>query len=185
MQQLKMIGIAGSLRKDSFNKIILRHMAEQRPDAVDFSIYDLKHIPLFNGDLEVNGDPETVMNFKEAVEKADGLVIVTPEYSHGVPGVLKNALDWAASVTNQNVLDNKPAFVLGASPSPLGTAFAQAQVKQTLTAAGALVLQQPELYIGGIQNKLDKAGNLTDEKTRKALGQSMDTFIHWIQKMNT
>ncbi len=160
-------------------------MAEQqRPKTVNFSIYDLKHIPLFNGDLEENGDPEAVIHFKKAVDKADGLVIVTPEYSHGVPGVLKNTLDWAASVTNQNVLDNKPAFVLGASPSPLGTAFAQAQVKQTLAAAGALVLQQPELYIGSIQNKLDEAGNLTDKKTSKALGQSMETFIQWIQKMN-
>lgn len=177
-----MIGIAGSLRKNSFNKALLRHMAEQCPEAVDFSIYDLKHIPLFNADLEEHGDPQPVIHFKEAVEEADGLVIVTPEYSHGVPGVLKNALDWAASVTNKNVLDNKPAFVLGASPSPLGTAFAQVQVKQTLAAAGALVMQQPELYIGSIQKKLDEDGNLTDEKTRKALGQSLDTFIQWIQK---
>ncbi|MFB4164962.1 NADPH-dependent FMN reductase [Alteribacillus sp. JSM 102045] len=182
-ESLKITGIAGSLRKDSYNRVVLKHLAQERPDSVDFSIYDLKHIPLFNGDLEENGDPEAVVVFKEAIEEADGLLIVTPEYSHGVPGMLKNALDWAASVTNENVLENKPAFVLGASPAMTGTAFAQVQVKQTLAAAGALVMQQPEVYVGQVSNKIED-GKITDEKTKQALDQSLRAFIKWVQKMN-
>ncbi|MGY4689563.1 NADPH-dependent FMN reductase [Salibacterium sp. K-3] len=180
---IKVLGISGSLRKDSFNRAILRDMAKNTPEGMDISIFNLKHIPLFNADLEGNGDPETVEDFKDAVMEADGFLIVTPEYSHGMPGVLKNALDWASSVSNRNVLDEKPAFVLGASPAPLGTAFSQAQVKQTLAAAGSYVLQQPELYIGKVPDKLDESGNLQDERTRTKLYQALEAFEEWIETM--
>ncbi|WP_185819857.1 NADPH-dependent FMN reductase [Salibacterium salarium] len=182
-QKMKVLGISGSLRKDSYNRIILREMAQEHPEEMDVSIYHLKHIPLFNADVEENGDPEAVEDFKEAIREADGLLIVTPEYSHGMPGVLKNALDWASSMTNENVINGKPAFVLGSSPSMLGTAFSQAQVKQALAAAGALVLQQPELYIGQVTKKVDETGDLTDEGTKKALRQSLDDFYEWIETM--
>ncbi|WP_035710035.1 NADPH-dependent FMN reductase [Salibacterium aidingense] len=180
---LKILGISGSLRKDSFNRMILREMARHTPEGADVSIFNLKHVPLFNADLEENGDPEAVEDFKESILEADGFLIVTPEYSHGMPGVLKNALDWAASVTNRNVLDKKPAYVLGASPAPLGTALSQAQVKQTLAAAGAFVLQQPELYIGKVPSKIDEAGRLQDDSTKTRLHQAMEAFVEWIETM--
>lgn len=181
----KVVGISGSLRKDSYNRVLLRAMAQEQREDMDVSIFNLKHIPLFNADIEVNGDPEAVEDFKEAIREADGLLIVTPEYSHGMPGVLKNALDWASSMTNENVMDGKPAFVLGASPAKLGAAFSQAQVKQSLAAAGALVLQQPELYIGQVNKKVDDAGTLTDEDTKSALQQSLDDFSSWIETMSS
>ncbi|SFL54905.1 NADPH-dependent FMN reductase [Salibacterium qingdaonense] len=179
------VGIAGSLRQNSFNRSILREMSQHPPEGMDISIFNLKHIPLFNADLEENGDPEAVEDFKDAVKEADGFLIVTPEYSHGMPGVLKNALDWAASVSNRNVLDEKPVYVLGASPTPLGTAFSQAQVKQTLAAAGSFVLQQPELYIGKVPNKLDETGELQDERTKTKLYEALEAFDKWIDTMNS
>ncbi|MFB5661439.1 NADPH-dependent FMN reductase [Alteribacillus sp. HJP-4] len=178
---IHILGIAGSLRKESFNRKIIRNVADQAAPEMECSIFDLQSIPLFNGDLEAGGDPAEVAEFKEAIRRADGLYIVTPEYSHGIPGVLKNALDWAGSMTNENALDGKPAFVIGASPSILGTAFAQVQVKQTLAAAGAIVLQQPEVYIGQVPKKLNDHGRLTDERTIRAVDKSLAAFSDWIK----
>ncbi|SDH72659.1 chromate reductase [Alteribacillus persepolensis] len=179
----KIAGISGSLRKGSFNTSLLHYIAEHNLPEWQIDTLGLEDIPLFNADQEEGGDPKAAADFKQAISRADGLIVVTPEYSHGMPGVLKNALDWAASVTNENVLEEKPAFVLGASPSPLGTAFAQAQVKQTLAAAGAYVLQQPEVYIGTVQKKLDENGKLHDEKTAEMIKQSLEAFQEWIQAM--
>ncbi|WP_096435695.1 NADPH-dependent FMN reductase [Alteribacter populi] len=179
----KVIGFAGSLRKESLNKKVLDQVKSQSEGVFEFEIVVLSDIPLFNADDEEGGDPLAVQAFKEKIIEADGVFIVTPEYSHGIPGVLKNALDWAGSMTNRNALNGKPAAVIGASPSILGTAFAQVQVKQTLTACGAHVLNQPEVYIGSAHKLFDNEGKISDESTLDILDECLEAFQQWIERL--
>ncbi|PSL50881.1 chromate reductase [Salsuginibacillus halophilus] len=181
MGAYKILGIAGSLRTGSFNQSVLKELKMIGGDEAVVNIFSLADIPLFNADDEAGGDPETVQIFKDAIHRADAIYIVTPEYSHGMPGVLKNALDWAGSMANDNALASKPAAVAGASPSQLGTALSQQQVKQTLRAAGSPVLEHPEVYIGGVNKKVDDEGNLTDSKTKEQLEKSLHSLTAWIE----
>lgn len=182
---MKIAAIAGSLRKNSINKKVLHHMIEQADSKVEYKWIDLADIPLFNADEETDGDPKQAAEMKEQLKQADGVLIVSPEYSHGMPGVVKNALDWAGSMTNDNVLDKKPAFVLGASPMALGTALGQQQIKQTLAACGSLVLQQPEVFIGTAPKKINDDGAITDERLRETLKKAEKAFIEWIEQQQT
>ncbi|QKS71644.1 NAD(P)H-dependent oxidoreductase [Paenalkalicoccus suaedae] len=178
----KIVGIAGSLRKKSFNKAILQEVAEKSYEGLEIEIVSIDAIPLFNGDLEEGGDPGPVAELKSKIMQADGLLIATPEYSHGTPGVLKNVLDWAGSVANENVLDKKPVCIVGASPMAQGTISSQAQLVQTLHACGAYPMPQPEVYIGGIQDKL-KDEKLVDEDTIEHLDRAMKAFSMWVDKV--
>nr|WP_183163764.1 NADPH-dependent FMN reductase [Alteribacter keqinensis] len=145
---------------------------------MDLEIVSIGGLPLFNGDLEEGGDPEEVKRFKDLIKHADGVFIVTPEYSRGMPGVLKNALDWAGSITHENVLDKKTAAVIGASPGAQGTALAQVQVKQTLAACGSFVMSQPEVFIGTAHKRLGD-NKVTDEKTIEVLESCIASFAEW------
>lgn len=183
--KLKIAAIAGSLRKESLNKKVLHHIIEQADSRVEYEWIDLADIPLFNADEETDGDPGHPAEMKQKLKQADGVLIVSPEYSHGMPGVVKNALDWAGSMTNENVLDKKPAFVLGASPSGLGTALGQLQIKQTLAACGSLVLQQPEVFIGTAPKKINENGIITDERLQTTLKKAEAAFIEWINQQQS
>ncbi|WP_171051657.1 NADPH-dependent FMN reductase [Alteribacter natronophilus] len=171
--------IAGSLRKESINRTVMKEIMRLASDQSNVTEAYIGDLPLFNGDLEEGGDPEAAAEFKAAIRSADGIIIITPEYSHGVPGVLKNALDWAGSMTNENVLENMPAAVTGASPSALGTSLAQVQVKQTLAACGSHVLARPELFIGTAHKRLGD-GRVTDETTISLMTEFLDAFYSWI-----
>ncbi|MBM7096047.1 NAD(P)H-dependent oxidoreductase [Bacillus sp. H-16] len=175
---MKIIGIAGSLRKESLNKVVLNEVKGLSGNKLDLEIVGIGDLPLFNGDLEEGGDPEIVKKFKDRIKQADGVFIVTPEYSRGMPGVLKNALDWAGSMTHENVLDKKTAAVIGASPGAQGTALAQVQVKQTLAACGSYVMSQPEVFIGSAYKRLGD-NNVTDEKTIEILKDCIESFAEW------
>ncbi|SER95447.1 NADPH-dependent FMN reductase [Salipaludibacillus aurantiacus] len=177
------IGIAGSLRKSSYNRMILNYLTDVEHSNVKVTPHSIDEIPLFNGDLEENGDPAEVASFKQSVKEADGLLIVTPEYSHGTPGVLKNVLDWAGSMTNENVLYKKPSMIVGASPSAMGTCFSQQQIRQTLSACHAYVMPQPQVYIGSVHHKVNESGQLQDEVTKKRLNESLEEFLKWIEIM--
>ncbi|MBB6448506.1 chromate reductase [Geomicrobium halophilum] len=179
-RQFNILGISGSLRRNSFNRHILKAATEMSEDHVTIHTYDLSVLPLFNGDLETGGDPEVVNAFKHALTESDGLFIVTPEYHQGMPGVLKNAIDWAGSDANHNVLKNLPAAVTGASPTMLGTAFSQQQVKQSLTAAGSLVMQKPSVFISFANQKIGENGDITDEDTSARVKSSLRSFTKWI-----
>ncbi|PYZ97758.1 hypothetical protein CR205_03965 [Alteribacter lacisalsi] len=178
----KLAAITGSLRKESINKTVMEEFKRLSADRVEMSVLDIGSLPLFNADLEEGGDPEAAAVFKETIRTADGVLIVTPEYSHGVPGVLKNALDWAGSMTNENVLAQLPAAVTGASPSALGTSLAQVQVKQTLTACGSFVLPQPELFIGAAHKRIGD-GKITDEKTIELMREFLASFYTWLNRL--
>src|SRR5262245_39739521 len=118
---LEVLGIAGSLRRESYNRGLLRAAQEMAPEGMTIRSFELDAIPLYNGDVEAAGDPAPVAQLKEAIRGADALLLATPEYNYGVPGVLKNAVDWASRPPAKSVLSGKPAAIMGASPGMGGT----------------------------------------------------------------
>lgn len=177
---LQITGFSGSLRKQSLNRSVLKYMDKQFDEI---QMVELNAIPLFNADVEAEGEPESVFALKKAIKEADGLLIVTPEYSHSMPGILKNALDWAGSMTYENVLDGKPVMIAGASPSGMGTGFAQQHLRQVLAACNAWVMPQPQVYIGGADAKMTN-GVLTDEATTEFLTDAFASFKTFIESVD-
>ncbi|PGZ57900.1 NADPH-dependent FMN reductase [Bacillus cereus] len=177
----KTIGlICGSLRNNSYNRIIAKSLTDM-DDSIQFRWIEIKDLPLFNEDLEVNGDPKTVIAFKSAIQEVNGIIIVSPEYNSGLPGVLKNALDWASRPPKSSVMNRKPVGLIGATPGGLGTAFAQMQIKQILEAMQAPVLPFQKLLISQVHEKIDSNKKvLIDEKTKLYLHRYLEQFIHWI-----
>src|SRR5688572_6439952 len=171
---LSFLGIAGSLRGASFNRGLIRAAIEAAPAGTSVVPYDLAQIPMFNADVEADGDPQAVAVFKRAIAAADALLIATPEYNHCVPGVLKNAIDWASRPARQSALTGKPVAIMGASTSPGGTARAQAHLRDGLAYTNGLVLPLPEVLVGYAREKFDEAGNLTDDN---AMGEVRDLLV--------
>ena len=156
-----LIGLVGSLRKQSFSQAMLVGLRDNLPDKVSLEILDLL-LPLYNEDEDGAAAPTQVSAFREAIRNSDGIVIVTPEYNHGIPGVLKNALDWASRPYGKSCLINKPALVISVSPAFTGGVRAHAQVNETLLSIPAQVLGGPQVVIGGIEAKI-RNGSLFDE----------------------
>jgi chromate reductase, NAD(P)H dehydrogenase (quinone) len=169
---LVVCGIAGSLRAKSYNRALLRAAQELAPDGMEVRIFDrMADLPPFNDDVEAEGDPEPVQALKRAIGEADALLVATPEYNHGVPGVLKNAIDWASRPPRGSVLSGKPAAILGASPGATGTARAQSQLRQAFVFTQTPAVLQPEILVFRAHEKFDAEGRLTDEKTREFIGR--------------
>ncbi|MFP3124152.1 NAD(P)H-dependent oxidoreductase [Ectobacillus funiculus] len=177
----KTIGlICGSLRENSYNRIIAQSLTDMS-DAAQFRWIEINELPLFNEDLEIGGDPETVASFKSAIQDVDGIIIVSPEYNSGIPGALKNALDWASRPSKSSVLSRKPVGLIGATPGGLGTAFAQMQIRQILEAMQTHILPFQKVLISQVHEKIDSDQKvLTDEKTKRYLERYLQQFIHWI-----
>ncbi|MEH7086425.1 NADPH-dependent FMN reductase [Neobacillus drentensis] len=176
----KTIGlICGSLRKNSYNRIIAQSLTEL-DDSHQFRWIEINDLPLFNEDLEISV-PETVTSFKSAIQDVDGIIIISPEYNSGIPGVLKNALDWASRPRESAVLSRKPVGLIGATPGGLGTAFAQLQIRQVLEAMQVHVLPFQKVLISQVHKKIDSDQKvLTDEQTKRYLQQYLHQFIQWI-----
>ena len=160
---VKLIGISGSLRKQSFSGAALLGLRDNLPDKVSLEILDLL-LPLYNEDEDGAATPTQVGAFREAIGSSDGVVIVTPEYNHGIPGALKNALDWASRPYGKSCLVNKPVLVISISPAFTGGVRAHAQVNETLLSIPAKVLGGPQVVIGGIGTKI-RNGSLADESS--------------------
>jgi chromate reductase len=177
----KTIGlICGSLREKSYNRIIAQSLTDMS-DAVQFRWIEIKDLPFFNEDLEIGGDLETVTSFKSAIQDVDGIIIVSPEYNSGIPGALKNALDWASRPRESAVFSRKPVGLIGATPGGLGTALAQMQIRQVLEAMQAHVLPFQKVLISQVHEKIDSDQKvLTDEKTKQYLQRYLQQFIYWI-----
>ena len=181
---LVVCGIAGSLRQGSYNRALLRAAQELVPEGMEIRIFDrMAEIPPFNQDVEAQGDPEAVQALKQAIRMADALLIATPEYNHGVPGVLKNAIDWASRPPRDSVLAGKPAAIFGASPGITGTARAQSQLRQAFVFTNTPALTQPEILVYRAHEKFDAQGRLTDEKTREFIGKLLRQLADWTRRL--
>lgn len=180
--QLSILGFAGSLRKGSFNKAILRAALEMAAPEAKLEVFDLEGIPLFNQDLE-NQPAARVSEFKKAIRTADALLIATPEYNYSMPGVLKNALDCASRPYGDNALDGKPVAIMGASIGMLGTARAQYHLRQSCVFLNMFPLNRPEVMVPFVDEKVDDTGRLTDEATREKIADLVRALIVWTRRL--
>ena len=177
------LALPGSLRKGSFNRLLLMAAAECAPAGMEISIYgDLGAVPLFNEDVDraTNGGPDGVSRLREKVSSADGLLIATPEYNQSVPGVLKNAVDWLSRPAPEEVLVGKPIAIMGATSGRWGTRLAQSHLRHVLYAAESLVLPAPALFVRDAADLFDASGRLTDPSTRASLTKLLASFADWI-----
>lgn len=163
---LRLVGFAGSLRAASFNRALLRACVELAPSDVTIDVHDLRGIPVFDEDLEAQGDPEPVARLKAAVGAAHGIIIAVPEYNHGVPGGLKNAIDWLSRPPRGSVLNGRPVALVGATLGTTGTARAQTQLRASFVFTNSPCMPQPEVLVSQASTKFDAEGRLADERTR-------------------
>ncbi|MBW3667531.1 MAG: NAD(P)H-dependent oxidoreductase, partial [Actinobacteria bacterium] len=166
---LEILGIAGSLRDDSYNMSLLEAARDLAGDGINVEIADIGDIPAYDADLEAEGDPAPVARFKEKIREADALLIATPEYQHGVPGVLKNALDWASRPPGDAPLNRKPVAVMGATPGSFGTARAQEQLRDTLIYNDCPMVMDPEVLVAHADEKVSDTGEVIDKDTLNRL----------------
>ncbi len=182
MTSLNILAFAGSLRKGSYNRSALRAAQSMAPQEVKIEIFDLMGMPLFNEDDEAN-PAEIVIRFREKIKAADAILISTPEYNYSVPGVLKNAIDWASRPYGKGALIGKSVAIMGASPGMLGTARAQYHLRQSFVFLNAYVLNQPEVMIPFAAKAFDSAGNLTDEKAKEKIKELVVALADWTRKL--
>ncbi|HEX8223402.1 MAG TPA: NADPH-dependent FMN reductase [Allosphingosinicella sp.] len=182
MADLSILGIAGSLRRGSYNRALLRSAGELAPDGMAIAIFDLAEVPLYNGDVEAEGDPPAVARLKQAIAAADGVLMATPEYNHGVPAVMKNAVDWASRPPGAAPLGGKPVGIIGASPGITGSARGQSQLRQAFEFTNSFCMPQPELLVFKAHEKFDPQGKLTDPATEQYLGRYLVAFAAWVRR---
>jgi len=178
----RVVGIVGSLRVASYNGWLLRAAAELAPHEFSIAPIGLAGIPLFNQDVEDLGDPTPVAALRAALRDADAVLIASPEYNYGVPGVLKNAMDWVSRPPGQAPLHKKPVAIMGAGPGGSGTMRMQPQLRLTLQALGAFAMPKPEVAVASCRDKFDAEGRLTDEKTRAHLERFLIAFAEWMHR---
>ena len=180
---LRVLAISGSLRKASFNTGLLRAAQEIAPDGMEITIFDIKDLPLYNGDVEAQGDPASVIALKAAVHDADAVLFATPEYNWGTSGALKNAIDWASRDREKGSLMGKPATIIGAG-GRAGTARAQMQIHETLAETGAVVMVKPGVQIQAFApGTFDSEGNLIDKGTKELLRKHLEEFTNWSARL--
>jgi chromate reductase len=176
------LGFAGSLRKGSYNKALLYAASKLVPKDAKLEIFDLEGIAQFNQDLE-DRMPQKVKEFKAKIRAANALLIATPEHNYSVPGVLKNAIDWASRPYDDNSFEGKPVAVMSASPGMFGGARAQYHLRQVLVSLNMHAINRPEVIVASVDEKIDEKGNLTDEKTRKKIGQLLESLVNWTKRL--
>ncbi|MGA2466369.1 MAG: NAD(P)H-dependent oxidoreductase [Thermodesulfobacteriota bacterium] len=180
--KISILGFAGSLRKGSYNKALLRAALEMVPADAELEIFDIEGIPPFNQDLETQ-PPERVKEFKTKIRAADAILIATPEYNYSMPGVLKNAIDNASRPYGDNAFDGKPVAIMGASIGMLGTARAQYHLRQSLVFLNMYPLNQPEVMVPFAQEKIDQNGQVIDQKTRGKIRELLEALVVWTRRL--
>lgn len=181
MNDIKILGIVGSLRKDSYNAFALKAAQEMTPEGAHLDIIELHGIPVFNQDDEM-APPPVVLEFKRRILAADAILFATPEYNYSLPGGLKNAIDWASRPYGESVWNGKPAAIMGASVGSLGTARAQYHLRQILVTLDMPVVNQPEVMIANAALRFEQGGRLNDEPTRKIIQKLLRALVHLAQK---
>ncbi len=184
MSVVKVLGISGSLRKSSFNTAALRAAQELAPEGMEITIFDgLREIPPYDDDERLGtGYPPAVAAFRAALKSADALLFAMPEYNYSIPGVLKNAIDWASRPPEQP-FDGKPFAVMGAATGLLGTARGQHELRRVVSGLNGHVLNRPEVYISQAATRFDASGRLTDEASRALVGQLLAGLKDWTLRL--
>src|SRR5579864_7967854 len=174
---MNVLGISGSLRRDSHNAALLRAAGELLPDGVELEVWDgLKAVPPYDEDDDVEPAPAAVADLRDAIAGADAILIATPEYNHSIPGQLKNAIDWASRPLATNPLRNKPVAVVGASMGAFGAVWAQAELRKVLAATGARVVEG-DVAVGHAHTKFDEARRLLDDDLRRQLAEVVEELV--------
>ena len=181
---IEVLGFAGSLRSGSFNRKLLAAAEERAPEGMRIERFPIDDIPLYDADRDTEEHrPEPVREFKRAIDGADALLVATPEYNQGLPGVTKNAIDWASRPGRESVLRGKPAGIMGASMGPWGTARSQEQLKLALSAPLARVMPDPGLYVRRVHEKFDEDGTLVDDETGRRLAEYLERLEGWVREV--
>jgi len=181
----RVAGISGSLRNGSYNTRTLRAAQEFAPESLDIDIVTLEDVPLFNEDVEAVGWPDRVQELRDRVEAADAVIFASPEYNYSITGVLKNAIDWLSRPPGNAPLYGKPAAIVGATPSFVGTARAQAHLRQVVFYNAMPLLPTAEVLIAGAGERFDDEGRLTDEETCAVLKDMLEKFAAWVDRQAT
>jgi chromate reductase len=181
-QPVKILGFVGSLRKGSYNKALMRAAVELKPEDAIIEVLDLEGIPPFNQDLE-RQPPQVVKEFKAKIREADALLIASPEYNYSVPGVLKNAIDWASRPYGDNAFEGKPVAIMSASIGSLGGARAQYHLRQSFIFLDMHPLNRPEVMMPFAQDNVDANGNVTSEHTRQLIRELLEALVQWARKL--
>jgi chromate reductase, NAD(P)H dehydrogenase (quinone) len=179
---LVILGIAGSLRKGSYNLATLKAAQQLAPEGSRIDIFDIDGLPGFNQDHEQD-PPARVVEMKKTVRAADAILFVTPEYNYSVPGVLKNAIDWASRPYGDSAWTGKPVAVMGASVGTHGTARAQYHLRQMFVYLNMYPVNQPEVMIPTAHKRFDENGNLTDELSRKLISELLAELVRWTKRL--
>lgn len=178
--KVNILGIAGSLREGSANRALLETAARDlMPEGMSMQIAPLGYVPLYNDDVRKESIPDAVAALGEKIAAADGVLIATPEYNYSVPGVLKNAIDWISRLPDQP-FDGKPVAILGGSPGRIGTARAQYHLRQVFIFLNAIVMNRPEVMVGGVYDVFAEDGSIKDEGTADIIAAQMKAFGEWI-----
>jgi chromate reductase, NAD(P)H dehydrogenase (quinone) len=181
-EPVKILGIAGSLRRDSFNRALLRAAGSLLPEGAILEIFDINGIPPYNQDDDPNPPPK-VTELKTKAKEADAILFATPEYNYSIPGVLKNAIDWASRPYGQSAWEGKPVAVMGASIGMFGTARAQYHLRQCFVFLNMHPVNQPEAMITNATAKFDDAGNFTDEKGKEVVAELLKQLVSWTRQL--
>jgi chromate reductase, NAD(P)H dehydrogenase (quinone) len=180
---LTFAAFAGSLRAGSYNRMLLAELVRRAPHGIRLDVLDLQEMPLFNVDLE-RKPPAAVTRMREAIRKADGLIIVTPEHNGIIPAVTKTVIEWASRPPDDSVLEGKPAAIMGATTGGFGTVKAQLNIRQIATVEGVYFLQDPEVRVARVQTKFNDKGELTDDELGVQLVEFLDAMARWTRLIN-
>lgn len=181
-KNIRVLGIAGSLREGSFNRAALRAAKELAPEGVELEIFELHGIPLFNQDDEKD-PPEKITELKRKIKAADAILLVTPEYNYSVTGVLKNAIDWGSRPYGDSAWTGKPVAIMGASVGNFGSARAQYHLRQMFVFLNMHPVNQPEVMIANASDRFDDQLRLKDEKSRELIGKLLANLRDWTRRL--
>jgi chromate reductase len=182
MNKIKILGISGSLRRESYNTALLRAAAKLLPAEAELEILTLEKLPFYNQDLEYTNIP-AIIEFKEKIKNADAILFSSPEYNYTIPGVLKNAIDIASRPWGENSFAGKPAAIMGASMGASGAAKAQYHLRQSMVWLDMYPLNKPEFMLGTAQDKINEKGEITDEKTNEKIAELLVALVDWTRKI--
>lgn len=182
MMKLHILGISGSLRKQSRNTGLLRKVAELVPESVDFSIADLQQVPFYNGDIAADEKPEAVLSVFEQMEKADALIFACPEYNYSLAPPLKNIIDWASREPDNELLAGKPVAIIGAGGG-MGTGRAQYHLRQVCVFVDLYPLNKPEFFSNAFSESYNADGDLVDEHKIDQLREVVEALIEWSNRL--